>query len=203
MDKVLLDLAEKFGENKKIAELVGCSEKDMDILKEAIDSFIAKTLKGTPVRTFIIKLLQACYKIDPSFLTKKPTYDLLYLIFLSQEDIKQQFSLLKKSSQISSEFNMISNIPTEDFDRLLKLFALFGNILEKSQVVPAQELKEELSQWHKRNIYLDISSNKNKESQKEKSLKKTTIIILTVLGITGCLLLYIFLKNMLFNNPNR
>jgi len=87
MDKVLLDLAEKFKETNKIAELVGCSEKNTDILEKAIDSFITKVLGKTPARIFMVKLLQICYKVDSNYLTKKHTYDLLYLIYLSQEDI--------------------------------------------------------------------------------------------------------------------
>jgi len=199
VNKLLLDYAitKKFKEIDEIAEIVGCNEKSLDSLKNAIDSFIAKLSRGTPVKFLIIKLLQICYNIDYQELSKKTTNELLYLVFLSQEEIKKQYSLLKKANNnriFNEPFSVVLDIPYKDLNHLLKLLSILGSIVEKSQIIQTKDLEKELLSWNKRKVPQHrVSNRKNNEPEQNSN---SLLILLATSGILGTLLLYAILKSI-------
>ncbi len=205
MNKLLLDYAitKKFKEIDEIAELIGCNEKSLDGLKNAIDSFVAKLSRETPVKFLIIKLLQILYNVDYQDLSKKTINELLYLVFLSQENIKKQYLLLKKADNtmiLDESFNVILDIPVKDFNYLLKLFTLLGSIVKKSQIIQTKDLEEELSNWNKRKVSQYRShyngTYSNNKDNKSKQNSHSILLLLAASGTLGALLLYAILKSI-------
>ncbi len=197
MNKLLLDYAitKNFKEIDELTEVVGCKEKNVDNLKIAIDSFINRLTKGIPVKLLLIKLLEVCYDINYSNLRKKTINELLYLVSLSSNNIKEQFYRLKEKANnheyFDMSFNEIINIPNENIDNLLELFKLLGDIIKKSGIVQTEALEKELQNWSKRRTFYTNTSKTQTKKNNRKYFNSALVLFTALVLILGLILIIV------------